>query len=123
MDFYCDEVLSGKTPVTVVAETGAVLAFEHTRPYWPVHVVVIPKQHIASLAALKEGEMEVVREMMEVAAALCRELTAKYGGCRLSTNCGDHQTTKHLHFYIHSGERIRDVHGNPIHPETGTAAH
>jgi histidine triad (HIT) family protein len=42
-DFYCDEVLSGLTPVEKVAETESVLAFRHTRPYYPVHIVVIPK--------------------------------------------------------------------------------
>ncbi len=41
MDFYCDEVLSGNIAVTRVAETGNVLAFHHTRPYWPVHIVII----------------------------------------------------------------------------------
>lgn len=44
-DFYCDEVFSGRTPVTVVRETGDVLAFHHTRPYWEVHIVVVPKVH------------------------------------------------------------------------------
>ena len=111
MDFYCEQVLSGKTAVEVVAETDEVLAFHHTQPYWPVHVVVIPKRHIASLAALEGGEMAIVREMMDVAAEICRKLTEEHDGCRLSTNCGDHQTTKHLHFYIHSGARIRDEHG------------
>ncbi|MEW2033032.1 NUDIX domain-containing protein [Streptomyces roseifaciens] len=50
-DFYCDEALSGRTPITVVAETDAVLAFEHTRPSYPVHIVVVPKQHTPSLVA------------------------------------------------------------------------
>jgi hypothetical protein len=36
-DFYCDEALSGRTPVKVVRETDGVLAFHHTRPYWAVH--------------------------------------------------------------------------------------
>lgn len=115
-DFYCSQVLTGEVSVKLVAETPSVLAFHHTRPYWPVHVVVIPKKHISSLAALEEGEMEIVGEMMKVAAGLCHQITESHGGCRLSTNCGDHQTTKYLHFYIHSGERIRDEHGNPITP-------
>jgi histidine triad (HIT) family protein len=38
-DFYCDEALSGRTPVDVVAETDAVLACRHTRPFWPLHIV------------------------------------------------------------------------------------
>jgi histidine triad (HIT) family protein len=36
-DFYCDEALSERTLVEVVAETDEVLAFHHTRPFWPVH--------------------------------------------------------------------------------------
>jgi histidine triad (HIT) family protein len=52
-DFYCDEVLSGRTAVQKVAETNMVLAFHHTRPFYPVHIVVIPKRHILSLIALE----------------------------------------------------------------------
>ncbi|WP_017187750.1 HIT domain-containing protein, partial [Alkalibacillus haloalkaliphilus] len=48
-DFYCDEVLSGKTQVNKVLETENVLAYYHTRPFWPVHIVAIPKKHISSL--------------------------------------------------------------------------
>ena len=114
MDFYCDQVLSGRIAVERITETEQVLAFHHTQPYWPVHIVVIPKRHISSLAALEEGEMAIVQEMLTLAAEICRDVTAKEGGCRLSTNCGDHQTTKHLHFYIHSGSRLRDEHGIPI---------
>jgi len=51
-DFYCDEALSGKTPVKVVLETEDVLAFHHTKPYWPVHIVVVPKVHIPSFQNL-----------------------------------------------------------------------
>ena len=114
MDFYCDQILSGLVRVQIVAKTDQVLAFHHTQPYWPVHIVVIPKRHIASLAALEPADLPIVREMMEVAAGICRDITAEHGGCRLSTNCGDHQTTKHLHFYVHSGKRLRDEHGVPI---------
>jgi histidine triad (HIT) family protein len=51
-DFYCDEVLSGRTAVNKVVETANALAFHHTRPFYPVHVVVIPKHHVSSLLAL-----------------------------------------------------------------------
>jgi hypothetical protein len=51
-DFYCDEALSGRTPVEVVAETNEVLAFRHTRPFWPVHIVVIPKRHVPKIRVI-----------------------------------------------------------------------
>jgi histidine triad (HIT) family protein len=114
MDFYCEEVLPGKVEVERLAETENVLAFHHTNPYWPVHIVVIPKMHIASLADVKPAEFSVVQEMWQMAADLCRKVVAERGGCRLSTNCGDHQSNKHLHFYIHSGKRLKDEQGNPI---------
>lgn len=50
-DFYCTEVLSGRTPVTKLIETENILAFYYTRPTYPVHIVVIPKRHIDSLIA------------------------------------------------------------------------
>ncbi|WP_338130454.1 HIT domain-containing protein [Cohnella ginsengisoli] len=43
-DFYCEEVLSGKTDVEKVLETENSLAFYHSRPYYEVHIVVIPKK-------------------------------------------------------------------------------
>ncbi|HYK22204.1 MAG TPA: HIT domain-containing protein, partial [Pyrinomonadaceae bacterium] len=55
-DFYCDEVLSGRTRVDVVRETDNVLAYRHTRPFWPTHIVVIPKRHVSSLLALEESD-------------------------------------------------------------------
>ena len=114
MDFYCDQVLSGRVSVERLAETEQVLAFQHSQPYWPVHIVIIPKRHISSLADLESGDLPVVHEMLTVAAELCHRITEEHGGCRLSSNSGDHQSTKHLHFYIHSGSRLRDEHGVPI---------
>lgn len=45
-EFYCDKVLSGRIFVEKVMETPNVLAYHHSRPFYPVHVVVIPKKHI-----------------------------------------------------------------------------
>ncbi len=75
MDFYCDQVLSGRVSVERIAETGNVLAFHHTQPYWPVHIVIIPKRHIDSLAAIEPDDLPVVHEMLTLAAELCRRVT------------------------------------------------
>lgn len=106
-DFYCEQVLSGKTAVEKVSETENVLAYRHTRPFWETHLVVIPKKHIASLLTLeKEDEMlflELFRVIREVAASVVKEK----GAARVLTNLGDYQDSKHLHFHISSGEKIR----------------
>ena len=73
-DFYCDEVLSGRTPVKVVAETDQALAYHHTRPFWPVHIVVIPKQHVPSLTDLGDSDPELLPHLLEVVRAVAAEV-------------------------------------------------
>lgn len=103
-DFYCDEALSGKTPIRVVMETETVLAFHHTRPYWPVHIVVIPKAHIPSLIDLGGHSLEVVHQVLEVVRMVAAQVTEEHGACRVLTNLGRYQDSKHLHFHVSSGE-------------------
>ena len=114
MDFYCDEVLAGRVSVERLIETENVLAFHHTQPFWPVHIVVIPKKHIPSLANFQPADLLIIQELLSIASDICRQVVAEHGGCRVSTNCGDYQSTKHLHFYIHHGKRLREENGTPI---------
>ena len=104
-DFYCDEVLSGRTPVEIVAETSDVLAFHHTRPFWPVHIVVIPKLHIPSLVDLGRGGEELLGKVLEVVRRIAADVAAEHGACRVLTNLGAYQDSKHLHFHVAFGER------------------
>ena len=106
-DFYCDEVLSGRTSVAKVVETDNVLAFHHTRPYWPVHIVVIPKRHFDSLIDLEADDDDLLIEMMAVVKQTAAEVVARHGGCRVITNLGKYQDSKHLHWHIGSGEPLR----------------
>lgn len=103
-DFYCDEALSGKTPIRKVAETEEVLAFHHTRPYWPVHIVVIPKQHVPSLTDLGDASIDLVHRVLDVVRDIAAEVEQEHGACRVLTNLGDYQDSKHLHFHVASGE-------------------
>lgn len=108
-DFYCDEVLTGKTPVEIILETEDILAFQHTRPAYPVHIVVIPKKHIESLVKLDLSEASFLKEMMQVMQNIAASVLAKHGACRVITNLGMYQESKHLHWHIVSGERIRET--------------
>jgi histidine triad (HIT) family protein len=105
-DFYCDEALSGKTKVSVVAETDDVLAFHHTQPHWPVHIVVVPKAHVPSLIDLGDHPVELVHSVLEVVRSVAERVTKEQGACRVLTNLGEYQDSKHLHFHIASGEPI-----------------
>ena len=103
-DFYCDEVLSGRTQVRVVVETDTVLAYHHTRPFWPVHIVVIPKTHIPSLTDLGDADESALQELLAVVRTVARDVEKQYGNARVLTNLGDYQDSKHLHFHVNSGE-------------------
>lgn len=105
-DFYCDEVLSGRTPVRVVEETERVLAYHHTRPTYPVHIVVIPKRHIASLIALADADADLVLEMLVVIRRVAATVLAERGAARVITNLGAYQESKHLHWHIVSGDPL-----------------
>jgi histidine triad (HIT) family protein len=103
-DFYCDEVLSGRTPVRIVRETDSVLAYHHTRPFWPTHIVVIPKRHISSLLTLEATDDELLLEMLGVVREVAAQVMAEQGACRVLTNLGRYQDSKHLHWHVSSGE-------------------
>ncbi len=99
-DFYCEEVLSGKTAVENVMETDNVLAFHHTRPSYQSHIVVIPKRHIPSLIALGDADDALLLEMLTVVKRIARQTVEKYGACRVITNLGNYQDSMHLHWHI-----------------------
>jgi len=106
-DFYCEEVLSGRTAVHKVYETGNVLAYHHTRPFYPVHIVTIPKRHIASLLTLEPSDNELLIELMDVVKKVAAQVQAEHGACRVLTNLGKYQDSKHLHFHVFYGEPLR----------------
>jgi histidine triad (HIT) family protein len=106
-DFYCDEVLSGHTAVEIVIETPRILAFYHPQPVYPVHIIVIPRQHIASLIALESQDAPLLLEMLDIIKRIVLQIVEEHGACRVITNLGDYQETKHLHWHIISGERLQ----------------
>ncbi len=108
-DFYCDEVLSARTPVHRVFETENVLAFHHTKPFYTVHIVVIPKRHIGSLLALEREDHDLIVEIIMVVKQIAAQIVAEHGGCRVITNLGKYQDSKHMHWHVVSGVTLRST--------------
>ncbi|MDA1478011.1 HIT domain-containing protein [Bacillus changyiensis] len=106
-DFYCEEVLSGKTKVNKVLETDHVLAYYHTKPFYPVHIVAIPKKHIPSLITLEEDDNDLLLELLGVVKEVASMVTKEKGTCRVITNLGTYQDSKHLHWHIVSGKPLK----------------
>jgi histidine triad (HIT) family protein len=106
-DFYCDEVLNGRIEVEKVAETENVLAYYHTNPFYPVHIVVIPKRHISSLLTLEEEDNDLLLELFAVIKKVAAQVTGEHGASRVMTNLGNYQDSKHLHFHVIFGKALR----------------
>jgi histidine triad (HIT) family protein len=105
-DFYCDEVLSGKTKIDKILETENVLAYYHTRPAYEVHIVVIPKKHIQSFITVSEDDNELLLELLSAVKQVASQVASENGACRVITNIGEYQDSKHLHWHVVYGKRI-----------------
>ncbi len=106
-DIYCQQIIPGILKVEVIFETEQVLAFYHTQPYWEHHAVIVPKTHIESLSSYSNNDA-LNRDFFEAIKVVTKLFEENYGGCRISSNVGDYQTSKHLHWYVHHGQRIVD---------------
>ena len=112
-DFYCREIITGNTKVEVIFETSLVMAFYHTEPYFEQHIVIIPKAHIESLSTYPNTE-KLNHDIFKAIKFVSHLLEKDYGGCRVSSNVGNYQSTKHLHWYLHHGKRLRTESGEII---------
>ena len=114
-DFYCDEVLSGRTPVKIVRETDNVLAYHHTRPFFSdVHIVVVPKVHVSSL--LDPAAEPLLPALLAVVRSVAAGVVAEHGAARVLTNLGSYQDSKHLHWHVYAGAEIDEPTERPTGP-------
>ena len=106
-DFYCGQILTGRIDVPVYFQNEQVFAFHHTNPLWEQHVVLLPKRHVESLLTLEESDNDLLLELMRVARLIAADFMGRYGGCRVYTNLGEYQSSKHLHWHIGCGRQLR----------------
>lgn len=105
-DFYCENVFSGKVNVEKVFESDNVLAFYHTKPSWTLHIVIVPKKHVANLM---EADPDIIKEIFSVAKEIIREKKLHEMNYKIITNGGSFQDSQHLHFHLVSGKREEDL--------------
>jgi len=65
-DIYCDLIIPRKIDINIVKETENVLAYHHTRPHWPVHIVVTPKKHVSSILEMSQESESLGRELFSI---------------------------------------------------------
>jgi histidine triad (HIT) family protein len=102
-DFYCDIAIPKRIALRIEYEDDDVLAYHHTKPFWPLHIVVVPKKHIPSFTDRSEGDDDIVLAVLRVVRQLAKSVEDEWGACRILTNLGTYQDSKHLHFHVSSG--------------------
>ena len=105
---FC-KIIRGEIPSARVFENDKAYAFRDINPQAPVHILIVPKTHVANvLEGSDAGMMEV---LMRAAAEIARQEGLDKNGFRLITNCGRDgaQTVGHLHLHLLGGKQLSEV--------------
>lgn len=105
---FC-KIIAGEIPSTKVYEDEYVYAFRDINPQAPVHILVLPKQHIVCADDICEENSALVAKCFEAVSKIARA-EGLLNGYRVVNNCGEDggQTVKHLHFHILGGEKLTE---------------
>lgn len=106
---FC-RIVAGTAPSKKVHEDAHVLAFWDIRPRAKVHLLVIPKQHVASLKELDELPAETRAALLSACVKVAKDQGILDEGFRLISNSGSNanQSVFHLHFHVVGGEKLRE---------------
>ena len=101
-------IVAGRIPATIVYETDKTLAFRDVNPKAPVHVLVIPKEHIESLLALEARHAAIVADIHQTVQTVARQEKVDETGFRLVVNNGKDsgQAVVHLHYHVLAGRKL-----------------
>lgn len=99
-DWYCEDVLSGNMPVEKVWEDERVLAFHHPTPQAEIHVVIIPKEHVASLLDPHALDGELLTSMLRAIQEVAYALSLNDKGFQLQANAASPGVTPHMHWHL-----------------------
>jgi histidine triad (HIT) family protein len=104
---FC-EIAEGKRAATIVHQTEKVIAFKDIRPQAPIHILVIPKEHIPTLNDLTPAHQDLIGELFLVAKELAQQFGIAEQGYRTVFNCNRDagQDVYHLHLHLLGGRQF-----------------
>ena len=110
MDCIFCQIVAGKVPTEFLYQDEDAVAFRDIYPKAPTHIIIIPKEHIPSLAHLSEEQLPLMGHMVKIANQLAKREGIAEQGYRLVINCGKEggQVVPHLHMHLLGGRRISD---------------
>lgn len=107
MDCLFCKIIKGEIPSSKVYEDDMILAFNDISPMAPVHVLVIPKEHIANADGINAENSKYVAHIFQKIPEIAKKAGIK-NGYRVITNCGEDgcQSVMHLHFHVLGGTKL-----------------
>ncbi|NLO21402.1 MAG: histidine triad nucleotide-binding protein [Syntrophomonadaceae bacterium] len=104
---FC-KIIAGEIPSKIVFQDELLIAIEDINPTAPVHILIIPRKHIASLNEVNNSHSEILSHIQIQAAQIAREMKIDQEGYRLLNNCGEWggQTVMHLHYHLLGGREM-----------------
>jgi histidine triad (HIT) family protein len=104
---FC-KIIAGDIPADIVYESEHAIAFRDINPQAPTHVLIIPRQHIATVNALESGDAQLVGELFLAAKQIARQEGVAERGYRLTMNCNAAagQTVFHLLLHLLGGRDL-----------------
>ena len=113
MDCIFCQIVAGKVPSDIIYQDEDVAAFPDINPQAPVHLLIIHRKHIPSLAHLTEADSPLMGHMVKTADQLARREGVSESGYRLVVSCGREgaQAVPHLHMHLLGGRQLSDVFG------------
>ena len=109
MDCIFCKIIAGDIPSAKVYEDESVYAFRDIQPQAPVHVLVVPKAHVASADEISAENADLVAKIFAAIPAIAKA-EGLTNGYRVITNCGEDgcQSVKHLHFHVLGGKKLSE---------------
>lgn len=105
---FC-KIIAGEIPSTKVYEDEHVYAFRDINPQAPVHVLIVPKEHVCCADAITADNSALIAHVFEAVPKIAKA-EGLTGGYRVINNCGEDggQTVMHLHFHLIGGEKLSE---------------
>ena len=107
MDCIFCSIIKGDIPSTKVFENDKIYAFRDINPMAPVHILIVPKEHISSADEISADNSGYIAAIFEAIPKIAKAEGLE-NGYRVITNCGEDgcQSVKHLHFHLLGGKKL-----------------